>query len=253
MRNLIISTSMCALLAVAGTAVAQTTKGDGGTGASPSQPSSRDGPASSSPSSTSEREGRQSPGTSTRENPSGPSDRKAQESPANQKGAQKGTGEAEKSGDAKRPTQRDAKENQRANDDAKDQKPSSNADRREEGKDTNRAGAKSDPSKGSQASNPRSESSSDTPRSDVTINVTPEKKREVTTVFAKYRGKAVANVNVRATVGVAVPRTVTLVEVPQDIVVIVPEYKRYKYFITDDVVCIVDPETYVIVDVIRLT
>ena len=35
-----------------------------------------------------------------------------------------------------------------------------------------------------------------------------------------------------------------------DIVVIVPAYRRYQYFIVGERVCIVDPDTYEIVEII---
>ena len=67
--------------------------------------------------------------------------------------------------------------------------------------------------------------------------------------FAKHRGKS-ANVNISVNVGVAVPRTVELYAIPADIVVIVPTYRRYRYFVVGDRVCIVDPATYEIVEII---
>ena len=48
------------------------------------------------------------------------------------------------------------------------------------------------------------------------------------------------------------PRHVKFVAIPEEVIVIVPEWRRYKYFIVDDKVCIVDPETFVIVQVIVL-
>lgn len=51
---------------------------------------------------------------------------------------------------------------------------------------------------------------------------------------------------------VAVPHSVSLYAVPQEVVVIVPEYRSYKYFIFGDKVVIVDPGTYEVVDVLIL-
>jgi hypothetical protein len=58
------------------------------------------------------------------------------------------------------------------------------------------------------------------------------------------------NVNVNVAVGVAVPRRVRLYVLPPPLISIVPVYASYRYFETDDYYCIVDPETYVVVDVI---
>ena len=67
--------------------------------------------------------------------------------------------------------------------------------------------------------------------------------------FAKHKGKS-ANVNISVNVGVAVPRTVELYAIPEDIIIIVPGYRRYRYFVVGDRICIVDPDTYEIVEII---
>ena len=76
-----------------------------------------------------------------------------------------------------------------------------------------------------------------------------EQRTKVQGSFAKHKGQSV-NVNISVNVGVAVPRTVELRAIPQDIIVIVPAYRRYRYFIVGDKVCIVDPDTYQIVEII---
>jgi Protein of unknown function (DUF1236) len=51
-------------------------------------------------------------------------------------------------------------------------------------------------------------------------------------------------------VGTAVPRTVHIVEVPEVIVDIHPEWRGYRYFIVNEEVVIVEPDTLQIVAVI---
>ena len=51
-------------------------------------------------------------------------------------------------------------------------------------------------------------------------------------------------------VGVHVPRHVRLHPIPVDLVEVVPVYRSYRYFLVEDYICIVDPETYVIAQVI---
>jgi Protein of unknown function (DUF1236) len=90
-------------------------------------------------------------------------------------------------------------------------------------------------------------------QTNVTVNVTTEQKTRVRSVFSTRRSSAVvANINITPRVGIAVPRTVTLAAIPDDVIVIVPEYRRYRYFIVGDQVVIVDPDTFLIVDVILL-
>ncbi|MDQ8700204.1 DUF1236 domain-containing protein [Hyphomicrobium sp. LHD-15] len=81
-----------------------------------------------------------------------------------------------------------------------------------------------------------------------------EQRTQVQSSFRSHKSDAtVKDIDVRINVGVVVPRTVVLYAVPADVVVIVPSYRSYKYFIVDDQVVIVDPVTYAIIDVIVLT
>ncbi len=80
-----------------------------------------------------------------------------------------------------------------------------------------------------------------------------EQRTQVQSSFRSHKSEAtVKDIDVRINVGVVVPRTVVLYAVPADVVVIVPSYRSYKYFIVDDQVVIVDPVTYEIIDVIVL-
>ena len=51
-------------------------------------------------------------------------------------------------------------------------------------------------------------------------------------------------------VGHRVPRHVHLYPVPREIISFFPYYRDYSYVVVDDEICIVDPRTYEIVDVI---
>jgi hypothetical protein len=51
-------------------------------------------------------------------------------------------------------------------------------------------------------------------------------------------------------VGTRVPRTLRLAVLPAAVVTLVPEFRRDRYFVSGDEICIVDPTTYEIVDVI---
>jgi hypothetical protein len=84
------------------------------------------------------------------------------------------------------------------------------------------------------------------------IRLQPEQKTKVVTTFKRHRVEPTRDININVSVGTVVPRKVHLHPIPQDIVVIVPEYRRYKYFIYEDRVIIVEPATYEIVDVLIL-
>lgn len=82
--------------------------------------------------------------------------------------------------------------------------------------------------------------------------LTSDQRTKVQSGFRGHKDKSVKNLNVSISIGTAIPRSVTLYAVPEEVVVIVPEYRRYKYFIYEDEVVIVDPDTYEIVEVIVL-
>lgn len=73
-----------------------------------------------------------------------------------------------------------------------------------------------------------------------------EQRTKVQSVFRAHKSEAVVkDLNISINVGVSVPRSVTFYAVPEEVIVIVPAYRRYKYFIYEDKVVIVDPDTYV--------
>jgi Protein of unknown function (DUF1236) len=63
----------------------------------------------------------------------------------------------------------------------------------------------------------------------------------------------VTNVNFSINVGTRVPRSVRLVALPASVIALVPAYRSYQYFAVDDRICIVDPATYEIVEVITIS
>jgi hypothetical protein len=63
----------------------------------------------------------------------------------------------------------------------------------------------------------------------------------------------VTNVNFSIRIGTRVPRSVHLVALPAGVIAIVPAYRPYRYFVVGDQLCIVDPASYEIVDVIVIS
>lgn len=58
------------------------------------------------------------------------------------------------------------------------------------------------------------------------------------------------NVNISLNVGTRVPRNVRLAPLPAAIIAIVPEYRSYRYVVVDDRICIIEPATYEVVEII---
>jgi hypothetical protein len=129
--------------------------------------------------------------------------------------------------------------------------------------DTARSGdaGKSDKKSGDAASDDRSAASGrsegtdgrgDEPAGSV-AKLSAEQRTKMHSSFRSHKSDAtVKNIDVDIRVGVVVPRSVSLYAVPDDVVVLVPGYRRYRYFIVDDTVVIVDPATFAIIDVIVL-
>jgi Protein of unknown function (DUF1236) len=84
--------------------------------------------------------------------------------------------------------------------------------------------------------------------------VSEQQRTSVAQTFSREtRINRVTNVNFSINVGTRVPRTVRLVALPASVFAIVPAYRSYRYFAVDDRICIVDPATYEIVEVITIS
>jgi hypothetical protein len=56
--------------------------------------------------------------------------------------------------------------------------------------------------------------------------------------------------DIRIDIGVRLPRAIEVYDLPPDVIEIAPAYRGYRYIVIGDDYCVVDPETYVVVDVI---
>jgi len=61
----------------------------------------------------------------------------------------------------------------------------------------------------------------------------------------------VTNVNFSISVGTRVPREVTFHTLPERVVTIYPEWRRYKFILVKEQIVIVDPNTYEIVAILE--
>jgi len=73
------------------------------------------------------------------------------------------------------------------------------------------------------------------------------------TVLKDRNVNRVTNLSISINVGTRVPRSVRLVALPASVFAVVPEYRSYRYFVVDDRICIVEPNTYEIVEVITVS
>jgi len=70
------------------------------------------------------------------------------------------------------------------------------------------------------------------------------------TILKESNVNRATNVNFSINVGTRVPRSVHLVALPASVISLVPQYREYRYFVANDQICIVEPNSYEIVDVI---
>jgi len=70
------------------------------------------------------------------------------------------------------------------------------------------------------------------------------------TILKERNVNRLDRVNFSINVGTRVPRSVRLVALPAAVFSLVPQYRSYRYFVANDEICIVDPNTYEIVDVV---
>jgi hypothetical protein len=86
------------------------------------------------------------------------------------------------------------------------------------------------------------------------VQLTEEKRTNVSQTILKDRNvNRATNITVSINVGTRLPRSVRLVGLPASVIEIVPEYRSYSYFVKDDQICIVDPNSYEIVDIIPVS
>jgi hypothetical protein len=82
------------------------------------------------------------------------------------------------------------------------------------------------------------------------VQLSQEQKTKVHEIVTKQSSARVESVDFSISVGIVVPRRVHLYALPQELVVIVPQYRKYKYVIVGDEILIIDPRTFRIVAVI---
>lgn len=84
----------------------------------------------------------------------------------------------------------------------------------------------------------------------VRVDISPDQREGVRTVFRDQNLRRTTNVNVNIEIGRRLPRTVTLYNLPPRIVEIVPSYRSYRYIYVGNRIAIVDPGSYEIVYVL---
>jgi hypothetical protein len=82
------------------------------------------------------------------------------------------------------------------------------------------------------------------------VQLSQTQRSKIQAVIGHSSAARVTNVNFNVAVGVAIPRTVHVEVLPQDIVEVVPQFEGFDYIIVGDNILIIDPDTLEIVDII---
>jgi hypothetical protein len=86
-----------------------------------------------------------------------------------------------------------------------------------------------------------------------TVSFTSEQRTKIReTVLKERNAPRISKVDFAINVGTVVPRTVHIIEVPEVIVEFHPEWRGYRYFIVNDEIVIVEPDTLKIVAVVAV-
>ena len=73
------------------------------------------------------------------------------------------------------------------------------------------------------------------------------------TILKERNVNRIDRVTFSVSIGTRVPRSIHLVALPASVISLVPHYRSYQYFVINDEVCIVDPNSYEIVEVIKVS
>jgi hypothetical protein len=85
------------------------------------------------------------------------------------------------------------------------------------------------------------------------VNLTTEQRTKIRqTVLAGNNAPRADKVTFSVNVGTVVPRTVRVVEVPETLVEIHPEWRGFRYFVYNDEIIIVEPDTLKIVAIVTV-
>jgi hypothetical protein len=85
------------------------------------------------------------------------------------------------------------------------------------------------------------------------VRTTEQQRANIGQTLVKERTVNRVNVDFSIHIGTRVPRSLRLVALPASIVAIVPAYRSYRYFVVGDRLCVVDPASYEIVEVIVIS
>jgi hypothetical protein len=84
------------------------------------------------------------------------------------------------------------------------------------------------------------------------LQVSEEQRNNLHQTLLKERNlNRVDRLDVSVNVGTRVPRSVRLVPLPVSVVALVPQYRSYRYFVSNDEIYIVNPRSFEVVEVIR--
>jgi Protein of unknown function (DUF1236) len=237
MRKILLTTvAVAAVVGVAGLASAQTTQAPSGGSAAKPESTEHQAPGAL--------------GGALKGNINGPGAAKSAQTPAQGAKPDQRMGQDEKQTTPQRGAQEEkpATQEQRG---AQEQKPGAQEQRGAQeqkpgtqeqrgAQEENKSGAKANEQNASKTTGSRGAS----------VQLSQTQRTKIQAVIGHSSAARVTNVNFNVAVGVAIPRTVHVEVLPQDIVEVVPQFEGFDYIIVGDNILIIDPDTLEIVDII---
>jgi hypothetical protein len=238
MRKILLTTvAVAAVVGVAGLASAQTTQAPSGGSAAKPESTEHQAPGAM--------------GGALKGNINGPGAAKSAQTPAQGAKPEQRMGQDEKQTTPQRGAQEEkpATQEQRGAQEQKSGAQEQRGAQEEKSGTQEQRGAQEENSKSGAKANEQNASKTTGSRG-AAVQLSQTQRTKIQAVIGHSSAARVTNVNFNVEVGVAIPRTVHVEVLPQDIVEIVPQFEGFEYIIVGDNILIIDPDTLEIVDII---
>jgi hypothetical protein len=227
MRKLLLTTvAAAAVVGVAGLASAQTTQSPSGGSAAKPESTEHQAPGAM--------------GGALKGNINGAGAAKSARTPAPGAKPDQRLGQDEKQTTPQRGAQEEKPATQEQRGAQEEKKPAGTEEQRGAQEENSKSGAKANEQNASKANGSRG----------AAVQLSQTQRTKIQAVIGHSSAARVTNVKFNVEVGVAIPRTIHVEVVPEDIVEIVPQFEGFDYIIVGDNILIIDPDTLEIVDII---
>jgi hypothetical protein len=185
--------------------------------------------------------------------PSGSTPSTSAQSPSKSDGTSPSTADQRKATDSKSsqsttPSQPNSAQSSQSSPPASATQTAPNAGARSQ--DNARSNTNAQPSTSAQTPSTNTQAQSAPAQAGANVQLSEQQSTRISAAISSANVRPVTNVNFAISVGTVVPRSVRIQTLPTTIVSVVPQYRGYSYFVTNEQIVIVEPRTYKIVTVL---